>query len=298
MLGPTLFALYTGDLPEAVSSASLYMYADNATIYCKGESVDSVTNALNNALKELEDWSSKNKLAPHLKKSDAMMLLRGSFTGPLNALTLCNHTIKWVTHARLLGVTINDKLTWAQHISEVKKSFVNKLSLLKRSSFLPRNILLDLYFKIILPSVSYALPIRGSFTNKDGFLALESLHCRAAKLIYGLTQDMPTIEVLKTAKWDSLHFMYKVKLATLAYKIFHDCTPPSMGHILTKKTSPTHHLRTANTVTVPRFHTYFMKNSITFRSSIVWNLLTRDLANTSISRTIQEWPLNPTNYVT
>ena len=71
---------------------------------------------------------------------------------------------------------------------------------------------------------------------------------------------MPATEVLKTAKWDSLHLMYKVKLATLAYKIFHDCTPPSMGHILTKKTSPIHHLRTANTVTVPRFNTYFMKN--------------------------------------
>ena len=54
LLGPTLFALYTGDLPEAVSSASLYMYADDKTIYCIGESVDSVTNTLNNALKELE----------------------------------------------------------------------------------------------------------------------------------------------------------------------------------------------------------------------------------------------------
>ena len=54
MLGPSLFALYTGDLLEAVSSASLYTYADNTTIYCIGESVDSVTNTLNNALKELE----------------------------------------------------------------------------------------------------------------------------------------------------------------------------------------------------------------------------------------------------
>ena len=69
---------------------------------------------------------------------------------------------------------------------------------------------------------------------------------------------MPTTEVLKTAKWD-----------------------PSMGHILTKKPSPIHHLRTANTATVPRFHTYFMKNSIAVRSSIVWNLLTPDLAKTS-----------------
>ena len=28
--------------------------------------------------------------------------------------------------------------------------------------------------------------------------------------------------------------MYNVKSAKLAYKIFHDCTPPSVGHILTK----------------------------------------------------------------
>ena len=73
----------------------------------------------------------------------------------------------------------------------------------------------------------------------------------------------------------SLHLMYKVKLATLAYKIFHDCTPPSMGHILTKKTSPIHHLRTMNAVTVPRFNTHLMKNFI------VWNLLSPDLAKTS-----------------
>jgi len=55
-----------------------------------------------------------------------VMSLRGSFTGPLNARILCNHTIKWLTHARFLGATIDDKLTWPQHILEVKRSFVNK----------------------------------------------------------------------------------------------------------------------------------------------------------------------------
>ena len=51
VLGPTLFALCTGGLPDAVSCASLYMYADGTTIDCIVESVDSVTNTLNNALK-------------------------------------------------------------------------------------------------------------------------------------------------------------------------------------------------------------------------------------------------------
>ena len=118
------------------------------------------------------------------------MLLRGSFTGPLKALTLCNHTIKWVNYARLLHVTIDNKLTWSQHIFEVKENFVNKLNLLKRISFLPRYVLLDVYFKIIVPSVSYALPIWGSLTKEDGFFALESLHCRAAKWIYAALREI------------------------------------------------------------------------------------------------------------
>ena len=53
-----------------------------------------------------------------------------------------------------------------------------------------------------------------------------------------------------------------------------------MEHILTKKTPPMHYLRTKNKVIVPRF-TYFMKNSIARRASIVWNLLTPDLGKTS-----------------
>ena len=30
---------------------------------------------------------------------------------------------------------------------------------------------------------------------------------------------------IEDSPWDSLHFMYKVNLAPLAYKIFYDCTP-------------------------------------------------------------------------
>ena len=131
----------------------VHVYADDTTIYCIGESVDSVSKMLNNALKELEDWSSTNHLVPHPKKCEAMMLLRGSFTGLLNAVQPHNKIGDPRTIVSgLLGVTIDNKLAWSQHIFEVKKSFVNKLNLLKRSSFLPRNILVDLYFEIILPS--------------------------------------------------------------------------------------------------------------------------------------------------
>lgn len=40
VLGPTLFTLFTNDLPASVSSGSLYMYADDTTAYCIGETMD------------------------------------------------------------------------------------------------------------------------------------------------------------------------------------------------------------------------------------------------------------------
>lgn len=126
--------------------------------FCIGESVDSITNMLNmlnKALKELADWCTQNYLVPHPKKCKAMILHQGSFIGPLNALSLGNHTIKWVLQSRVLGVTTDKNLTWTPHVVEIKKGFANKLNL-KRSRFLPGHMLLNLYFKIILPSVIYA----------------------------------------------------------------------------------------------------------------------------------------------
>ena len=62
-----------------------------------------------------------------------------------------NSTIEWVSKSRLLGMTVDEKLTWTQHMLELKKSFAKKLGLLKKSRFLPRNVRQDLYFKVILP---------------------------------------------------------------------------------------------------------------------------------------------------
>ena len=70
-----------------------------------------------------------------------------------------NSTIEWVSKSRLLGMTVDEKLTWTPHMLELKKSFGKKLGLLKKSRFLHRNVRLQLYFKIILPSVTYGLLI-------------------------------------------------------------------------------------------------------------------------------------------
>ena len=66
VLGPTLF---TNDLPSSVSSGSVYMFADDTTVYCMSDTAEKSIAQLNSALRELNEWCLINRLTPHPSKS-------------------------------------------------------------------------------------------------------------------------------------------------------------------------------------------------------------------------------------
>ena len=109
---------------------------------------------------------------------------QSSFIGPIQALRLGNNNIEWTISERLLGVQVDNKLSWSDHAANVAKSFPSKLSLLRRMRFLPRKQVEDFYTKVILPSVTYGLIVWGS-CNMTHLNNLEKLHARAGKIVYG-----------------------------------------------------------------------------------------------------------------
>ena len=176
VLDPMLFALYTNDLPSAVTSVSIFMYADDTTVSCIGDTADNTVTSLNKALSELNSWCQENSSTSHSAKCEAILLIKKPHTGPLISVTIGEERIEWVKHTRLLGITFDDRLSWVHHLTDVKKNFDNKLKLLKRSSFLNRNALLDLYFKKILPSVTYGLVVQfGAAVQTQTFCILWKL---------------------------------------------------------------------------------------------------------------------------
>ena len=123
---------------------------------------------------------------------------------------LFNKENSWICHLRLLGTTIDHKVTWAKDLTDLKNSFVAKLNLPKKCSFLRRKSVLDLYFKVILPSVSYGITIWGNCNNLNHIKSLQALQCRAASLIYNLPWDTPSKTVMEATNWDSIYDMYKL----------------------------------------------------------------------------------------
>ena len=133
-----------------------------------------------------------------------------------------------------------------------------------------RNALLDLYFKIILPSVLYGLVVWGGYPNAELLHSLEVLHRRAAKIIYNLPRDMPKAEVYRHSNWNTLTLHYKLRLIKLLHSVFTGEARTAHSY-LTNKPCTAYNLRRSNNIIVPRFKSQFLKTSISYRGAILWN---------------------------
>ena len=96
VLGPTLFALFSSDPPSSVASGETYMYTDDTTVHCVGINRDVAVSLLNRALTELYEWCLINRLTPHPKNCEAMLMTRSNYIGPIPPVSIGGSLITWV----------------------------------------------------------------------------------------------------------------------------------------------------------------------------------------------------------
>ena len=94
-----------------------------------------------------------------------LLLMLMPFIGPMKPLKWGDDIIRYVSSSVCLGATIDNKLSWSQHIKLTCSSFHMKVKMLRRISFLPKSILETIYFKTVIPSVLYGIVIWGSGTK-------------------------------------------------------------------------------------------------------------------------------------
>ena len=133
----------------------------------------------------------------HPGKNEIMLLSKGNSIGPIVPELLGTSILTWVTKARLLAFTDGQRLGWIPHVLETKKNFADKLNLLKRSRFLPRDVWKEFYFKVTLTAVKYGLVPWGSCSNSDIFGSIERLHCKVIRIIFDLPKDITSSDVLR-----------------------------------------------------------------------------------------------------
>ena len=116
ILGPLLFLIYINDLPKVSNKVLPLMFADDSNIFIEGNNILTMQNELNMEMIKISSWLKANKLSLNIYKTH-FMLFKGKRKIKDEINIKIDHTqIKQTQCTKFLGVQIDDKITWKNHI--------------------------------------------------------------------------------------------------------------------------------------------------------------------------------------
>ena len=158
ILGPILFLLFINDMPTILTQCSIEMNADDTLLYTFGKDVDKIKHALNNDLKQLENWLRLNQMHVNVSKTK-VMLLHSKTKRILHDFDVYRNDerLEIVDQYKYLGVIIDSNLRWQEHVDNLCKRISMKLPVLRRiKPFLSKQALITVFNSTILPLFDYA----------------------------------------------------------------------------------------------------------------------------------------------
>ena len=275
VLGPILFCLYINDLPLHISNSSVecHMLADDTTLNTTGTNPSDIQICLQSALNETSLWCAQNDMIINLQKTKSMIIAtrqKHQLSKLSLTLSVDGCVVEQVSDHKLLGIIIDDNLSWQSHINHVSKKLSKNLYLFsKLQSIISLEAKYIFYNAHIKSHLDYASVVWDGVSDNN-FKKLNALHRRAAKLI-NTDKSLNTAEKIKSAGLLSLKDQLLFNKAVFMYKILNNNLPSYLSNLFRPSFSrySLHKQRLA--IPKPRIDIY--KTCIAYAGVSVWNSL-------------------------
>ena len=176
ILGPLLFLIFINDIFK-VNSLINFLFADDTTGLAKGSDINSIGTFVNAELQKLGVWLKANKLAINTDKTKVMIFHSKNKIIPHFDFQFNNndfggrdpnlifpieriHNNSKVPAFKLLGIFLDENLTFNYHFSQIRNKISKSLySLNQAKHFLSAKTLKMIYYALIHPHFLYCLPV-------------------------------------------------------------------------------------------------------------------------------------------
>lgn len=167
VLSPTLYNLFVSDIPIP-SDTKMFLYADDTAITTCHIDPKNIKTSLEHSFDCLQNYFMNWKIRVNEEKTQSMFFTRRRNRRflPSGPIKLNGKLINWAIQLKYLGLTLDAKLTFKQHIDitveKASKRIKMLYPLINRKSKLNFKNKLIVYKTILRPTVVYGSPVWGS----------------------------------------------------------------------------------------------------------------------------------------
>ena len=281
-LGPLLFLIFINDLPTCTGYFDFCLFADDSTLSCiiPRSQIDNVHSEINLHLVHVHEWLSVNKIKLNCEKSKYVVFsYRDQFS--IQPVFINNNIISNVTTIKYLGIHLDCNLTFNYHINHIAGKISKSIGMMdKISSFVPRNIMLSLYFSLINPYLTYCIEAwyncAASSRNKLFVLQKRCIRCIMCADFHTNTELF--FNQLNILKLSELH---KFSLCIYIYKtLYIDNFDNSLyTYIDSNINNHLHNTRHSANITLPLYSRSKSQFCINYSGCNLWNQLQFETRN-------------------
>jgi hypothetical protein len=169
ILGPLLFLLYINDFRLTLSTSVAQHFADDTIILNSSHSIQRIKVSLSHDIANICDWLCANRLSLNTSKTEIILFQPKSKHSKKNLTLKINNKIIYPSNKiRYLGVILDSRLTWRDHLTELSSKLSRANGLLSRiRHYVDARTLRSLYYSLFHSHLSYGCLTWGSARKSE-----------------------------------------------------------------------------------------------------------------------------------
>ena len=311
ILSPILFSLFYNGVGDSIFSKFYWLFADDLSFYTFNSDISKLISDLSSILKELDTWCSARDLIINFTKTKYLIVSKTHQDGPFPSLTCRGNVSERVEEFRYLGIIFDSALSFNQHfdyVSHKVSSAIGCLHKLKR--YISVETFRTLLNSFVLSIIDYGLIIWGSLCASK----LDKLQSKINSLLGSYFFPNLVNKFQKISKIAKSYENHHYKIPKINYlDLYEECNILTVSERfkyfcavfcykstrfdwipeLTNNFRPSNSTRNNNFL-IPSHNSEFFKKSSFYQSIVVWNSLSSEAKDTTLSlrqfcRILNQW---------
>ena len=272
ILGPLLFNIFINDIFFFLEKTNIANFADDNTPYSVENDIMSLLKSLESDTYTVLNWFRFNEMKPNQGKCHLMVadINHRDYDGK-SFIYLEDAFLENEELVKLLGVKVDRKANFEEHISEILKEANRKLCALARISKFMYQDKLKLLMRLFIESQFNHCPLVWMFHSRTLNNKINKLHERALRIVYK-DRSSTFEQLLERDKSFSIHEQNLQKLAIEMYKVKNNLCPKPFQDLFRRKQ------RGKGDFVIPKISTVNRgEETVRYRGPITWELVPEEI---------------------